>query len=72
MKTWLRMDKATKSFEWVKLIDLDYLQSMVKVWLKPIQNELFTKWSLENHGLKVQVSNLERSENVCTTIISSF
>ena len=38
----LTMDKA-KTIEWVKLIDYDYLQSMVKVWLRSIQKEVFTK-----------------------------
>ena len=70
MKNLTRMDKAIKTIEWVKLIDYDYSQNMVKVRLRLIQRSVM-KWSLKNQGLKVQVSNLKRHENVCT-IVQSF
>ena len=66
----LTMDKA-KTIEWVKLIDYDYSQNMVKVWLRLIQRSVM-KRSLKIRGLRVQVSNLKRGENVCTTCIYKF
>ena len=66
----LTTDKA-KTIEWVKLIDYDYSQNMVKVWLRLIQRSVM-KWSLKSQGLKVQVSNLKRDEDVCTTCIYKF
>ena len=42
---------------------------MFKVQFK---KEVLSKVEFENQGLKVQVSNLKKGENVCTTLISSF
>ena len=58
--------QSHKTIEWVKLIDYEYSQNMVKVWLGLIQRSVMKK-SSENQGLKVQVSNLKRGEDVCTT-----
>ena len=44
-------------------------QSMIKIQFR---KKYYQKWSLKNPGLKVQVSNLKRHEDVCTIIISSF
>ena len=48
------MDKATKTIEWVKLIDYEYSQNMVKVWLRLIQRSVMKSgvWKVKDLGSK--------------------
>jgi hypothetical protein len=52
-------------------MDYDYSQKDGQSMVRLIQRSAM-KRSLKSRGLRVQVSNLERDENVCTTCIYKF
>ena len=66
------MDKA-KTIEWVKLIDYEYSQkdgqSMITIQFR---KKYYQKWSLKSQGLKVQVSNFEKSWRCLHNIYFKF
>jgi hypothetical protein len=52
-------------------MDYDYSQKDGQSMIRLIQRSVM-KRSLKSQGLRVQVSNLKRGENVCTTCIYKF